>query len=93
LAYLSDKLRESGHWKDTLVFVYSDFGRTIDENRSGGTDHGYSGLSMLAGGDLSTFEHYQKPKELKFTEARGELFLDYTTDYCDLQKDVSQFLV
>lgn len=93
LAYLSDKLRESGHWKDTLVFVYSDFGRTIDENRSGGTDHGYSGLSMLAGGDLSTFEHYQKPKELKFTEARGELFLDYTTDYRDLQKEVSQFLV
>jgi len=93
LAYLSDKLRESGHWKDTLVFVYSDFGRTIDENRSGGTDHGYSGLSMLAGGDLSRFEHYQKPKELKFTEVRGELFLDYTTDYRDLQKEISQFLV
>ena len=57
-----------------LVFVYSDFGRTIDENRSGGADHGYSGLSMVAGGDLSIFSQYFKPQELKFTGSRGELF-------------------
>jgi uncharacterized protein (DUF1501 family) len=93
LQYLSKELKASGHWKDTLVFVYSDFGRTVDENRSGGTDHGYSGLSMVAGGDLSMFSQYFQPQELKFTESRGELFLDYTTDYRDLLGRVARFLV
>jgi hypothetical protein len=93
MQYLSKELKASGHWKDTLVFVYSDFGRTIDENRNGGTDHGYSGLSMVAGGDLSIFSRYVKPQELKFTESRGELFLDYTTDFRDLLGQVSRFLV
>jgi uncharacterized protein (DUF1501 family) len=93
IKFLSNKLKSSGHWKDTLVFVYSDFGRTIDENRSGGTDHGYSGLSMVAGGDLSLFSKYFNPQELKFTESRAELFLDYTTDFRDLLGQVSRFLV
>jgi uncharacterized protein (DUF1501 family) len=93
MQYLSKQLKNSGHWKDTLVFVYSDFGRTIDENRSGGTDHGYSGLCMVAGGNLSMFSQYCKPQELKFTESRGELFLDYTTDFRDLLGQVSRFLV
>jgi uncharacterized protein (DUF1501 family) len=93
IQFLRKELKSSGNWKDTLVFVYSDFGRTIDENRSGGTDHGYSGLSMVAGGDLSMFSQYVKPQELKFTESRGELFLDYTTDFRDLLGQVSRFLV
>jgi hypothetical protein len=25
----AQNLKQSGHWKETLVFVYSDFGRTI----------------------------------------------------------------
>jgi uncharacterized protein (DUF1501 family) len=55
---LANDLTQSGHWDETLVFIYSDFGRTIDENASGGTDHGYSGLSMIAGGNLNKYKQY-----------------------------------
>ncbi len=54
---------------------------------------GHSGLSMVAGGDLSMFIQYVKSKDLKFTESGGELFLDYTTDFRDLLGQVSHFLV
>jgi hypothetical protein len=39
------------------------------------------------------FSQYYKPQDLKFTESRGELFLDYTTDFRDLLGQVSRFLV
>ncbi len=86
------KLKSSGHWKETLVFVYSDFGRTITENESGGTDHGHAGLSLLLGGDLSKFQQYRTIEEPKFEYENGEIFLQYQTDYRDLIKSVLSFL-
>lgn len=38
------------HWARTAVIVVSEFGRTVAENGSQGTDHGVGGLAMLAGG-------------------------------------------
>lgn len=35
--------------KDTLVFVYSEFGRSLAENVTAGTDHGSSGLCLALG--------------------------------------------
>jgi hypothetical protein len=34
-----------------LLYVYSEFGRTIDVNSSKGTDHGQAGLCLVIGGD------------------------------------------
>jgi hypothetical protein len=85
-------LVSSGHWKDTLVFVYSDFGRTIDENRSGGTDHGYSGMCMFAGGDLSLFDQYSSYLPSKFIDRRGELFLEYQIDFRDVLGEVRSWV-
>ena len=39
-------------WRSTAVVVVSEFGRTVQQNGSGGTDHGTGGLAMLAGGSL-----------------------------------------
>lgn len=38
------------HWRDTVVVVVSEFGRTAAENGSRGTDHGVGGVAFLAGG-------------------------------------------
>jgi uncharacterized protein (DUF1501 family) len=40
-------------WRDTVVLVVSEFGRTAAENGSGGTDHGTGGLAILAGGAIA----------------------------------------
>ena len=89
LSRFAADLKRSGHWKDTLVFVYSDFGRTIDENVSGGTDHGFSGLSLLAGGDLSAFSSFADISSIpdpRFINRRGELFLAHEHDFREVLK-------
>ena len=45
---LKENLKDS--WATTTVMVVSEFGRTVAENGSRGTDHGTGGLAMLAGG-------------------------------------------
>ena len=40
-----------GEWKDTQILVYSEFGRSIDENSTGGTDHGTAGPVFVLGGE------------------------------------------
>jgi uncharacterized protein (DUF1501 family) len=48
-AFYSD-LRNTGLINDTTVILFSEFGRRISENGSGGTDHGAAGLMMALGG-------------------------------------------
>ena len=51
LAFYND-LRGQGLLNDTLVLVYSEFGRRISENGSAGTDHGAAGVMMALGGTV-----------------------------------------
>lgn len=39
-------------WQRTRVVVMSEFGRTVRENGSRGTDHGHGGLMLLCGGGV-----------------------------------------
>jgi uncharacterized protein (DUF1501 family) len=45
-----DDLSAQGMLNNTLILVYSEFGRRINENGSAGTDHGAGGNMMLLGG-------------------------------------------
>jgi uncharacterized protein (DUF1501 family) len=51
LAFYTD-LRNQGLLQDTLIVLFSEFGRRISENGSAGTDHGAAGLMMLIGGSV-----------------------------------------
>ena len=91
ISSFAQNLKQSGHWRDTLVFVYSDFGRTVGENQSGGTDHGHAGLSLLAGGDLKAFKEFRNLQEPEFETERGYVFLKYGVDFRDLIDQVKKF--
>lgn len=41
-------------WDDTLVIVATEFGRTVEVNGTGGTDHGTASTAMLLGGGLAS---------------------------------------
>ena len=40
-------------WRDTMVAIVTEFGRTARANGSGGTDHGTGGIAMLIGGRVN----------------------------------------
>ncbi len=44
------KIALRDYWKDTVIMVVSEFGRTVSENANQGTDHGTGGLCLMAGG-------------------------------------------
>ena len=37
-------------WSDSIIVTLTEFGRTVGQNGSKGTDHGYGSTSLLAGG-------------------------------------------
>lgn len=47
-AFMQD-IGQSAAGKNTLVLVYSEFGRRVRENGSGGTDHGKAGVAFALG--------------------------------------------
>jgi len=78
LAAFRDDLKRSGHWKDTLVMVFSEFGRRVSQNAGGGTDHGSAGNLILLGGNLKKPGIRGKTPSLKGLD-QGDLI--YNTDF------------
>ena len=52
IAFRND-LTSQGLFDSTLIMQFSEFGRRISENGSGGTDHGAAGLMMAMGGRVA----------------------------------------
>ena len=52
LASFIEDLRKGGQLDSTMVMVFSEFGRRVMENGSGGTDHGTANNVMILGGNL-----------------------------------------
>ena len=77
-------LNEIQEWKNTQVLVYSEFGRSIDENANGGTDHGTAGPVFVLGGEqiygsLADIKpNYDTYKEV------GQPYLKYQIDCRDI---------
>lgn len=74
--------------KDVLVLVVSEFGRTVKENGSGGTDHGHGTLMMALGGSVRGGKVYGTWPGL----AQGQRYqgrdLEVTTDFRDVFSEV-----
>lgn len=52
LGALAEDLQKAGNFDDTLVLVFSEFGRRVSQNASNGTDHGTANNVLLLGGGL-----------------------------------------
>jgi len=52
LAHFREVLMAASQWDNTLVVTYSEFGRRVAENASGGTDHGTASAHIMFGGSV-----------------------------------------
>ncbi len=52
LAAFAADLKANGKWNEVLVATFSEFGRRVAQNASGGTDHGTANNMMFFGGNL-----------------------------------------
>jgi uncharacterized protein (DUF1501 family) len=73
LLQLRDNL--GSHWRHSVVAVFSEFGRSVAENQSAGTDDGDAGALLLLGGAVAGGRIYGTSADL--TDPRG---VPVTTD-------------
>ena len=79
-------LTDLGPWADRVTVVtISEFGRRVQENASGGTDHGYGNVMFLAGAGVKGGTYYGTWPGLSNT-LDGDLLV--TTDYRSVLSEI-----
>jgi uncharacterized protein (DUF1501 family) len=82
-AMLTD-LRESRLDRRVTLMAFSEFGRRVEENGSGGTDHGTAGPILLAGGSVKGGVLGTTPKLLDLVDGDLKWSLDFRRVYATL---------
>jgi uncharacterized protein (DUF1501 family) len=75
---------------DVLVLVMTEFGRTVRENGSGGTDHGHGSVMFLFGGRVRGGSVYGRFPGLSPAALWEERDLAVTTDFRDVYSEVAR---
>jgi uncharacterized protein (DUF1501 family) len=76
--------------RDVTVITMSEFGRTVKENGTGGTDHGHGTAMMVMGGDVRGGKVYGKWPGLAPEQRYEGRDLAVTTDFRSVFSDVLQ---
>jgi uncharacterized protein (DUF1501 family) len=71
-------LEKNGKMDDVLIMIFSEFGRRVAQNASGGTDHGCAGNILLVGNNLKKPGIYNDPPNLNDLD-KGDL--KFTVDF------------
>ncbi|PWJ43256.1 DUF1501 domain-containing protein [Sediminitomix flava] len=75
-------LKKSGQFDNTLVVVFSEFGRRVKENGSAGTDHGTANNMIIIGNQLKKAGFYNQETDLVNLDSNGDL--QYSVDFRDV---------
>ena len=78
IACFTDDLKEQGLWDDTLVLVWSEFGRRVRDNGTG-CDHGSGGVAFVFGGQVQGGLYGEYPSLREGDLVEGDMA--YTTDF------------
>jgi uncharacterized protein (DUF1501 family) len=75
-------------FEDVVVLAASEFGRTVAENGSGGTDHGHASMMLLAGGAVRGGKIHGRWPGLAREQLHEGRDLAVTTDFRDVFAEV-----
>jgi uncharacterized protein (DUF1501 family) len=92
ISQFRDDLKASDNWNDTVVMVFSEFGRRVKQNASNGTDHGTANQVYLFGGNLKNAGFRNQASDLRILDD-GDLIhsLDFRTIYASLLEKTLAF--
>lgn len=79
LLAFNNELKKTGQNQRVVVMVYSEFGRRVKENASGGTDHGVAAPVFVMGGPVKGGFYGKRPGMAPDQLIRGDIA--HTTDY------------
>jgi len=84
---LTEDLKTNDRLDETLILTFSEFGRRVRQNASGGTDHGTANNLFLIGGSLKTTGIYNSQPDLTNLED-GDLKyeIDFRSVYATILK-------
>lgn len=77
-AFITD-LEKNDTFKDILILTFSEFGRRVQENAGGGTDHGAANNVFILGKHLKTSGFYNEAPNLLDLDVNNDL--KYTIDF------------
>jgi len=80
-AFVKD-LKSNQTFRDTLILTFSEFGRRVEENASGGTDHGTASNMFIIGEDLKKKGIFNEAPDLvNLTEGDLKHHIDFRQVY------------
>ncbi len=94
----TDDLKAHGLFQDVLILTFSEFGRRVQQNGSGGTDHGTANNLLLMGGGLKQAGFYNGPSDLAKLDQKDLVYeIDFRRIYATvldrwLQADAARVL-
>ena len=96
LASFYKVIKAAGLWDDVLLMTYSEFGRRVAENGSGGTDHGTAAPHFVLGGKVKGGVYGAQPSlssldngDLKFTTHFKDYYQTVLTNWLGSSKVIS----
>jgi len=80
-------LQAQGRDQDVVLMTWSEFGRRVTENGSGGTDHGSAGPMFIAGTPVSGGLYGERPSLTKLDKKNFKFTTDFRQVYASLLED------
>jgi uncharacterized protein (DUF1501 family) len=84
----ANRLSANGDLARTKVMVFSEFGRRVADNASGGTDHGAAGPVLVLGGGVAGGCYGQRPNLEQLDEGDVAVTTDFRSVYATLVRGV-----
>tara|TARA_R110002126_G_scaffold142037_1_gene287495 strand:+ start:13873 stop:15063 length:1191 start_codon:yes stop_codon:yes gene_type:complete len=86
IAVFVNDLKKNDSFKDTLILTFSEFGRRVQQNAAGGTDHGAANNIFLIGENLKKKGFYNDAPNLLKLDNNGDLVhtIDFRTVYATI---------
>jgi uncharacterized protein (DUF1501 family) len=80
-----DDLKANNKLKDVVIMTFSEFGRRVEQNASGGTDHGTANNVFIINGALAKPGVYNETPDLKNLD-QGDLIyqIDFRNIYATI---------